>query len=72
MLKPSAGRTFAFGLPTRLREPLTTEALLAAMRLDKKARDGELQFVLASALGSVSMRPVGETDVQEALLTVQP
>jgi 3-dehydroquinate synthase len=61
-----------FGLPTRVREPLPTDALLAAMRLDKKALDGELQFVLASAVGSVAVRPVGESEVREAISTIQP
>lgn len=43
------------GLPTSVRlRPAQTRALLDALRLDKKVADGEVRFVLARRLGSVS------------------
>jgi len=40
-----------YELPTHLRKPLEIEALLAAMRRDKKTRGGRLRLVLMEALG---------------------
>ncbi len=62
----------AYGLPTRLDESLPEEALLAAMRLDKKTRDGEFRFVLAKRLGEVVTGPIGEAEAREALKTIVP
>jgi 3-dehydroquinate synthase len=61
-----------YGLPTRLEAPLPEEALLAAMRLDKKTRDGEFRFVLAKRLGEVSTIPVSEAEAREALKVIAP
>jgi len=56
------------GLPTRLREPLATEALLAAMGRDKKVRAGSLRFVVLRALGAAATRDdVPESAVRAAL-----
>jgi 3-dehydroquinate synthase len=43
-----------FGLPTRI-EPWPTDALLAAMRTDKKAVAGRLRFVLPDRLGHAAL-----------------
>jgi 3-dehydroquinate synthase len=60
-----------YGLPVRLREPLPEEGLVRAMRLDKKARDGELRFILARAIGRVESAPVLEPDARAALRKIQ-
>ena len=44
----------AHGLPTALRAPLPPDALLAAMRRDKKVRGGRLRFVLQTGLGAAT------------------
>ena len=62
----------AYGLPLRLREPLSVEALLQAMRLDKKARSDELRFVLARRIGQVELAAVPEELAREAAAVVQP
>ncbi|MDX2109947.1 MAG: 3-dehydroquinate synthase [Verrucomicrobiota bacterium] len=41
-----------YNLPTRLREPLPVEQLLAAMKRDKKVRAGKLRFVVMRSLGT--------------------
>ncbi|HTO04228.1 MAG TPA: 3-dehydroquinate synthase [Opitutus sp.] len=46
----------AHGLPTRLREPLTIEALFTAMSRDKKVRSGSLRFVILKKLGEAVTR----------------
>jgi len=46
----------AHGLPTRLRSPLPIAGLLAAMARDKKARAGNLRFVLLKGLGEAVVR----------------
>jgi len=46
----------AHGLPTRLRSPLGTGALMGAMARDKKARGGSLRFVLLGSLGAAVVR----------------
>ena len=53
----------AHGLPTRLREPLTIEALFTAMSRDKKVRSGSLRFVILKKLGEAVTRD----DVPRAL-----
>lgn len=59
----------AQGLPTRLREPLPAEALLAAMRHDKKNRGGRIRFVLLDRLGSaVTADGVEESAARAVLL----
>ena len=44
----------AHRLPTALRAPLPLEALLTAMRRDKKVRSGKLRFVLQEGIGAAS------------------
>jgi 3-dehydroquinate synthase len=44
-----------FGLPTRVPAGWPADALLAAMRLDKKAAAGRLRFVLPTRLGAVRL-----------------
>lgn len=61
-----------YGLPVRLRDPLSGDALLEAMGRDKKARDGELRFVLAREVGRVELTPVPEQLVRAALTAIQP
>jgi 3-dehydroquinate synthase len=46
----------AHGLPLRLRAPLRTADLLAAMARDKKVRANELRFVVLKALGTAITR----------------
>jgi 3-dehydroquinate synthase len=62
----------AYGLPTRLRAPLSADALLAAMQRDKKTRAGELRFVLPDRIGLVRVHPVAESDARAALAAVRP
>lgn len=45
----------SFGLPTRLRRPLDADALLEAMRHDKKVLSGRLRFVLPVAIGQTRL-----------------
>jgi 3-dehydroquinate synthase len=47
-----------FGLPLRTAHPLPEEDLIQTMLRDKKARLGELRFVLASEIGRVETRSV--------------
>lgn len=59
----------AQGLPGRLRAPLPADALVAAMRQDKKARGGEIRFVVLEALGRAATRGgIGEDAARRALL----
>jgi len=53
----------AHGLPVRLRAPLATDALLEAMRRDKKVKHGRLRFVVLESLG----RAVTRDEVDPAL-----
>jgi 3-dehydroquinate synthase len=46
-----------FGLPTRLPAGLSAERIIEKMRLDKKARHGELRLVLWRGIGSCYMHP---------------
>lgn len=58
----------ASGLPTRLGDKYNLEALLEAMRLDKKARGGQLRFVLLKTLGeAVVSEVVTDEDVKEVV-----
>jgi 3-dehydroquinate synthase len=57
----------AIGLPTRLPD-IDREAVLDAMRRDKKARDGRVPFVLAPAIGAFRLVPdVSAADVGAVL-----
>lgn len=46
----------AHGLPVRVRTPLAVEALMAAMVRDKKARAGQLRFVVLRSLGTAALQ----------------
>jgi len=46
----------AHGLPVRLRAPLATVDLLAAMARDKKVRAGALRFVVLTSIGAASVQ----------------
>ena len=58
------------GLPTEVKlTTAQTRNLLAAMRLDKKVSDGEIQFVLANKIGKVvTGQKVSEKVIRKALL----
>ncbi len=62
----------SYGLPVRLSERLDPDALLAAMKLDKKTRSGTLRFVLAREIGRVEVAPVEEALALEAAAVLQP
>jgi 3-dehydroquinate synthase len=61
------------GLPTRIRHgPRQREKLLAAMKLDKKVRGGEIRFVLAERIGKVRFgQQVSLLQIQQALDRVE-
>ncbi len=56
----------AFGLPAAPL-PWPADALLAAMRIDKKAEGGRLRFVLPRRLGEVGLYELPEEDVRAVL-----
>src|SRR5215470_4186356 len=57
----------ALGLPTRL-PAVDADAVLAALRRDKKARDGRVPFVLAPSIGSFRLvYDVAEADIRAVL-----
>jgi 3-dehydroquinate synthase len=56
----------ASGLPTRLGQRFEIDQLMAAMRMDKKAREGKLRFVLLKRLGeAVVSNGVTDADIEE-------
>ena len=56
------------GLPTRLKRNLSFPSILAAMKLDKKAVDGRIRFVLARRIGSVQAGiPVSQHLIRKAV-----
>ena len=57
------------GLPVRLPDgaELAPEAIIASMRLDKKALGGRPKFVLPTRLGEVELVDVSEADVRAVL-----
>jgi 3-dehydroquinate synthetase len=58
----------ASGLPTRLGDSFKLEELLATARLDKKARNGRLRFVLLKRLGeAVVSDAVTDVDIAEVV-----
>ncbi|MSR56364.1 MAG: 3-dehydroquinate synthase [Planctomycetaceae bacterium] len=59
----------AVGLPVELPQSSrpAAEAILDAMRLDKKSAAGQLRFILPTKLGHVELVPVAEPDVRAAL-----
>lgn len=46
----------AHALPTRLRSPLSTEALFQAMGKDKKVRAGSIRFVVMESIGTAATK----------------
>lgn len=52
------------GLPTELTEPISTDSIIDAIQLDKKARGGRVEFVLLEGIG----QPVMRSDVPESLV----
>jgi 3-dehydroquinate synthase len=54
------------GLPVRA-PALGEDRFLSLMRLDKKAEDGEIRFVVIDAPGSASMRPAPDALVREVI-----
>ncbi len=62
-----------FGLPTELAEPIDPDKILCALRRDKKARAGKVQFVLLEDVGMpVVRRDVSERSVREAYESLLP
>jgi 3-dehydroquinate synthase len=59
-----------FGLPLHTAHPLPEEDLIQTMLRDKKARSGELRFVLASRIGKVETRPVPPDLARRALCVI--
>jgi 3-dehydroquinate synthase len=58
----------ASGLPTRLGQKFEIDQLIAAMRLDKKARNGKLRFVLLKQIGeTIITNAVTDADIEEAV-----
>lgn len=58
------------GLPLRAAHPLPEEDLIQTMQRDKKARSGELRFVLAAEIGRVETRPVALELARRALSVI--
>lgn len=50
------------GLPTKLTDPVEADRIIECVRMDKKARGGQVQFVLLEAVG----RPVICADIPES------
>ena len=58
----------AYGLPSELPSGLDRETMLSAMQLDKKAKAGELTFILPEKIGSVKIeRGIDEQVLREIL-----
>jgi 3-dehydroquinate synthase len=67
---PEAGARVAallerLGLPTRVREPVGEERILAAMASDKKNRAGGIHFALPRGVGTMGAGPEWTTEVGE-------
>jgi 3-dehydroquinate synthase len=60
----------SLGLPLRAAHPLPEEDLIQTMQRDKKARSGELRFVLAAEIGRVETRPVALELARRALSVI--
>jgi 3-dehydroquinate synthase len=58
----------AFDLPVKLPEDLSTDALIGAVRRDKKFQSGAIRFVLSSKLGSAFVSDdITESDIRQAI-----
>ena len=67
---PEAGARLAalleqLGLPTRVREPVGEERIMAAMASDKKNRAGGIRFALPRGLGTMGPGPEWTTEAAE-------
>jgi 3-dehydroquinate synthase len=60
----------AFGLPTRLPRGIDRGALVEAMGLDKKAREGRIRVVLADRIGRVKLVSLAPAEVAGLLKAV--
>jgi 3-dehydroquinate synthase len=63
------------GLPTRVREPIGVERVIAAMASDKKNRSGGIRFALARDVGTMGDGPdwtsaAGELAIRAALRVI--
>lgn len=47
--------------------PISADSLIEAMRLDKKVSSGRIRFILASGMGKVFLKEVGEEEIREFL-----
>jgi len=69
----TAERTFRLleraGLPTRLAGDVPADAVMEAMSVDKKARDGKVRFVLPERIGRV--RIVDQVDREDILQVLE-
>jgi 3-dehydroquinate synthetase len=66
--KRLSGLIAASGLPTRLSKTFKLGELLEAARLDKKARDGKLRFVLLKCIGKAFVSDaVTDADMREVV-----
>jgi 3-dehydroquinate synthase len=62
----------AFNLPTRLPQDIPSDALMNALRKDKKFEGGSIRFVLTRSLGSAFVsKEVSESDVRRAIGNLQ-
>jgi len=56
------------GLPTQIGQRFEVDQLRAAMRLDKKARNGKLRFILLRRLGETAItNEITDADIEEAI-----
>lgn len=59
------------GLPTKLPQGLTVEAILNSLQMDKKVKAGKVRFVLPTAIGAVKITDQVPADtIREVLLTM--
>jgi 3-dehydroquinate synthase len=70
---PEAGARVAallerLGLPTRVREPVSEERIIAAMSSDKKNRAGTIRFALPRGVGTMGAGPEWTTEAGEAAI----
>ncbi len=63
------GRLKRFKLPTQLPSDISTDALMAALRLDKKFAQGEVRFVLTREIGSAFLSK--EVTLEEIRETIE-
>ena len=58
----------AFDLPTQLPQEISSEALLNALRRDKKFESGSIRFVLTRSLGSAFVsKEITEGDIRRVI-----